>query len=331
MRINTYILFILIILLSCEPQYKHESGELPSTPQNLTDFNTSHDDYNSTAPILGTFIPLCFSTNRYSGGDQFDVIYKPMVVSFGKSTGIFRILNSYTGWESNNYYDDIFHEGLKKINTSANELGPYFMINHSMVYQGYEYLFLYASDEDENFDIRFTFKRQQDSVFMESAPIAFLNSEFDDLYPSVDIDKGQFIFCSNRENETFDIYMIEFENPNNSLLEEFLYPNQTDIVKQNNLSSTFDDKCPYIFGNKMLLVSNRPGGYGGFDIYISTFENEQWTIPVNLGPNINTEFDEYRPILINEGVDPNKNMMIYSSNREGGKGGFDLYYVGVNI
>ncbi len=51
--------------------------------------------------------------------------------------------------------------------------------------------------------------------------------------------------------------------------------------------------------------------------------------PINLGSNVNTEFDEFRPILINEGVDNEKNMMIFSSNRDGGYGGFDLYYVGV--
>ena len=330
MRIYTFIFFISLLIFSCDPQYKHESGELPSTPQNLTDFNTSHDDYNSTAPTLGSFIPLCFSTNRYSNGSQFDVIYEPLVVSFGKSTGIFRILNSYAEWGINKHYDDIFHSALKKITTSANELGPYFMVNRTMAYQGYEYLLMYASDEAGNFDIRFTFKREQDSLFMESMPIEYINSEFDDLYPFVDIDKGQFLFCSNRENDRFDIYTIEIDDPYNSLLEEFLYTNQKVIVKHNILSSEYDDKCPYIFGNRLLLASNRPGGYGGYDIYISSYENNKWTTPVNLGPNINTEFDEYRPILINEGVDNKKDMMIYSSNRDGGKGGFDLYYVGVS-
>ena len=124
MRIYIFIFFISLFIFSCEPQYKYESWELPSTPQNLTDFNSSHDDYNSTAPTLGSFIPLCFSSNRYSNGNQFDVIYEPLVVSFGKSTGIFRILNSYAQWGIYQDYDDIFHNALNKITTSANELGP---------------------------------------------------------------------------------------------------------------------------------------------------------------------------------------------------------------
>ncbi len=183
MKIQLLFVLLSILSFSCEPQYKYESGELPSTPVNLVDFNTGFDDYNSTAPTLGSFIPLCFSTNRYSGGSQFDVIYEPMVVSFGKSTGEFRILDNYAEWGIYKYYDDIFHNALQRINTSANELGPHFIINHSMAYQDYEYLMLFASDEDENFDIRFTFKRQQDSLFMESIPIEYINSEFDELYP----------------------------------------------------------------------------------------------------------------------------------------------------
>ncbi len=50
---------------------------------------------------------------------------------------------------------------------------------------------------------------------------------------------------------------------------------------------------------------------------------------MNFGAVINTAFDEYRPILFNKEVDNDRDMMIFSSNRAGGKGGFDLYFVGV--
>lgn len=329
MKIQTLIFFLSLFLFSCEPHYKYDSWDLPSTPQNLSDFNSSADDYNSTAPTLGRFIPLCFSSNRYSNGGQFDVVYEPMVVSFGRSTGEFRILNAYAEWGIYQHYGEIFHNALKKINTSANELGPFFMVNNSVTNQGYEYLLMFATDEDGDFDIGFTFKRQQDSLFMKSIPIEFINTEFDELYPYVDFNLEKFFFCSNRDNEKFDIYTIDLNDPNNGLLDEFLYPTQNVIVKNTILSSDADDKCPYIYNNTLVFTSNRPGGYGGFDLYKSTFKNGEWKSPVNLGPNINSEADEYRPILINEGVDPNKNMMIFSSNREGGKGGFDLYYVGI--
>ena len=94
------------------------------------------------------------------------------------------------------------------------------------------------------------------------------------------------------------------------------------------LSSEFDDKCPSITNNILVFTSNRAGGYGGYDLYYSYFENENWCEPVNLGSEINTEYDEYRPIT-NSLVNFENNMMIFSSNRPGGKGGFDLYYVGI--
>lgn len=39
--------------------------------------------------------------------------------------------------------------------------------------------------------------------------------------------------------------------------------------------------------------------------------------------------DEYRPIVRSDKWKFDNNMMIFSSNRPGGKGGFDLYFVGI--
>jgi hypothetical protein len=78
----------------------------------------------------------------------------------------------------------------------------------------------------------------------------------------------------------------------------------------------------------MLLVSNRDGGKGGFDIWKSTYGNGTWSAPVNLGDSVNTTSDEYRPVLFDINDFENR-MMVFSSNRPGGKGGFDIYYKGV--
>ena len=79
----------------------------------------------------------------------------------------------------------------------------------------------------------------------------------------------------------------------------------------------------------LYFSSDRPGGYGGFDLFYSILENGEWSEPINFGEKINTEFDEYRPILIDEGVSWTQTMMMFSSNRTGGLGGFDLYFVGI--
>lgn len=50
-------------------------------------------------------------------------------------------------------------------------------------------------------------------------------------------------------------------------------------------------------GTKLYFCSNRPGGYGGYDIWMSEWEGNQWSVPANLGPIINTAANELGPTL----------------------------------
>jgi hypothetical protein len=93
------------------------------------------------------------------------------------------------------------------------------------------------------------------------------------------------------------------------------------------INSTWDEKCPFVYGNVIVFASNRPGGMGGYDLYYSIFKKGKWGFPVNLGPRINTTSDEFRP-LIGYHQDFTNNGLLFSSNRPGGQGGFDLYFTG---
>jgi len=76
-----------------------------------------------------------------------------------------------------------------------------------------------------------------------------------------------------------------------------------------------------IDGFNMYFVSDRPGGFGGRDIYrVVKLPDGNWSDPKNLGPNINTAFDEDAPFI---GAD-NKTLY-YSSNGPESMGGFDLF------
>jgi hypothetical protein len=79
----------------------------------------------------------------------------------------------------------------------------------------------------------------------------------------------------------------------------------------------------------MVFVSNRPGGLGGYDLWYSKLINNSWSKPINFGSPINTKYDEYRPIIVKY-KDIRNDLMIFSSNRPGGFGGFDLYYIGID-
>ncbi|MBX3043639.1 MAG: OmpA family protein [Candidatus Kapabacteria bacterium] len=89
-----------------------------------------------------------------------------------------------------------------------------------------------------------------------------------------------------------------------------------------NINSSAWDSQPMISndGNILLFVSDRPGGYGGTDIYVSFKTANGWSKAENAGSIINSEYDEMTPVL---GVD-NTNFT-FASNRPGGFGEFDIY------
>ncbi|MBK9014120.1 MAG: OmpA family protein [Saprospiraceae bacterium] len=74
-------------------------------------------------------------------------------------------------------------------------------------------------------------------------------------------------------------------------------------------------------GNLLFFASNRPGGYGGMDIYAVKKEGEAWGMPINLGPHVNTMGDEIFPFVTAS------NNLYFSSDGKKGMGGLDIYSV----
>ncbi|MDG5799023.1 hypothetical protein QA597_01445 [Marinilabiliaceae bacterium ANBcel2] len=75
-------------------------------------------------------------------------------------------------------------------------------------------------------------------------------------------------------------------------------------------------------GDAFYFVSDRPGGYGGTDIYVSyKLPDGRWGYPVNLGPQINTRFNEDSPYL-----SPDGETLYFSSQGHNSMGGFDIFY-----
>lgn len=84
--------------------------------------------------------------------------------------------------------------------------------------------------------------------------------------------------------------------------------------------------CMSSDGKTLYFTSNRPGGFGGSDIWKSELSaNGSWSTPVNLGHNINTPGDENSPFL-----HPDGKTLYFSSNGHPGMGGFDLFLSRMN-
>lgn len=99
------------------------------------------------------------------------------------------------------------------------------------------------------------------------------------------------------------------------------------IAVQGNLFPAFpynsnDYACAMPFYNAedqmLYFCSNKPGGYGGWDIYSSKLNEGKWEEPVNLGAKVNTPFDELFPSVFED-------MLIFSAEAREGLGGFDNY------
>jgi len=308
-----------------------------SNPVNLDFINSKFNDYNVTFPPplidrkRSRKLITYFSSDRNSKGKEFDI-----------NLGIIEILV-----EPGYHFNDIFvkqgtltdekftkySKVLKLINSNQNEYGPLFFRQSRN-----KSIFLFGTDDNKNiefphmFDIKFY---ENDNVFNARK----LNSKKDDYYPTFltkytqkrsfkSREIEEIYFCSNRDS-SYNIYNITL--PENEEITTFLQnePVLNEVKKNNILSSSADDKCPYINNKYMVFTSNREGGFGGFDLYYSIYENKKWSKPINFGDKINTEYDEYRPVIVFDGLYEN-DFMIFSSNRPGGKGGFDLYYVGTN-
>lgn len=74
-------------------------------------------------------------------------------------------------------------------------------------------------------------------------------------------------------------------------------------------------------GNTIYFTSDRPGGFGGRDLYVSkkTIDGD-WDKAVNMGPNINSIYEEDGPCIHADGV-----TLTYSSNGHNTMGGFDIF------
>ena len=72
-------------------------------------------------------------------------------------------------------------------------------------------------------------------------------------------------------------------------------------------------------GNTVVFSSDMPGGQGGTDLYISFFRQGKWSVPMNLGKEVNSSGNEIFPAWANDSI------LVFSSDGLTGFGGLDLY------
>lgn len=134
-------------------------------------------------------------------------------------------------------------------------------------------------------------------------------------YPFYDEKSQRLYFAANFENGYggTDLY--------------YVYTNEGQVMSAPinlgpRINSPGNEISPYIFENSLYFSSDVFYGLGGMDIYKSNMENLTFSIPVNLGPSINSVKDDFGFIIKNH----NDGLLGYfSSNRSGGRGQDDIY------
>ncbi len=138
-----------------------------------------------------------------------------------------------------------------------------------------------------------------------------INTDFHDAAIAFAPDGKQvFIYYSSGNG---DIYVSNFDGQN--------WTKPTPL--NSNINSRYRELSASLTadGKKLYFSSDRPGGHGGLDIYISELqENGKWGPAVNAGKKINTKEDEDAPF-----IHPEDNMLYFSSRGHFGMGGYDIF------
>jgi hypothetical protein len=168
-----------------------------------------------------------------------------------------------------------------------------------------------------------------------------LNREFnEDIYVST-LNKNnswnpiqRLEFCDQTQNEASlsvsaderRIYMYRDQTGGGDIFFSDFSSNQFSIIAGDDRdgvnTNNWETHCSVTLdGKTMYFISDRPGGYGGRDIYrIDRTDDGGWTAPKNLGPTVNTPYDEDGVFIA---VD--NQTLYFSSNGEKSMGGFDVF------
>lgn len=126
-------------------------------------------------------------------------------------------------------------------------------------------------------------------------------------------DNKQFIFSSSDKKLQLDLYSIDVNGDNSW---------GTASILSDKINTKYNEDGPFYSkdGKTLYFSSNKPGGYGKYDIYFSKFESGEWGDPKNIGMPINSAGEDIFFSLNN-----NNETGFLSSNRGGGFGSMDIY------
>ncbi len=170
-----------------------------------------------------------------------------------------------------------------------------------------------------NQDLWMTSRDSHDDHWHEPVNLGLaVNSPADDWTPDISPDGLSLYFTSNRAHGLgdYDIYVSTRATTND--------PWGDPVNLGSRINSPSGDGSPSISANGLSLFfgSFRAGGHGEADLWITTRAtlDDQWNVPVNLGPSVNRSGIELDPDISSDGL-----TLLFSAYRSDGAGGFDIW------
>jgi hypothetical protein len=157
--------------------------------------------------------------------------------------------------------------------------------------------------------------QKEDGEWLQASNVGQpINTETHDATVSISADGNtMIIYRTNRNLTGGDLYISE--NKRGSWTKPSKLDKRINSEYQEASASISSD------GSTLYFSSNRPGGFGGKDLYrVKRLPNGEWSLPKNMGPNINTPFDEDAPF-----IDIDNNNLYFASNGHETMGGYDLF------
>jgi len=163
-------------------------------------------------------------------------------------------------------------------------------------------------------DIYMSKKDATGTAWLPPEPMSTLNTKGNDAAIALSPDGSTlFTFFSNNQNEG-DIQV--------SKLNGSTFSTPVSLNANINTPDYWEGSCSISAdGRYLYFASERPGGLGGRDLYVSEKVNGDWGPAINLGPKINTEYDDDAPFIHPDGI-----TLFFSSKGHTSIGGYDIMF-----
>ena len=197
----------------------------------------------------------------------------------------------------------------RNINTPADEYFPYLTNDRSLIF--------YTRRKDQYTHEDLFFSESSNEAWELGRNVGFeFNSNKNEGMSTI-LRNGRKLFFTACDRPavkgTCDIWTADLNGHKISQLEQL-----TGLSNSEYWESQASISCD---GDVLYFASNRPGGHGGTDIWMSTLDEEgNWSEAKNLGPNINTEEDEEAPFISND-----SKTLFFSSTGHPGLGEQDMF------